>query len=450
MAVKTAFEPKDARINFDDRYYSDDFDEKREPRKRITGTQALVEFLNTTSPEEFQKNVPKRSSTLFFRRRGEKPTKSPLLSKSSATSTTSSPHTIHRKNYIEIIANPFTFSKNSKIDNNPSPDNEKASVAKNNHAAIIGSQLNRTLSKSTSIYSLPHHNDKPVLPIRKGFNSNGTQTTAASTTTGATGTATAFNRRQFPSLRTPTLADHTTKNYQPAHSIFTATTLNNDHNDLIEEGLKQRLQQYQINSLDKPGDAVSKSLAQEHIAALGVVSSMIMDEQIHEEEERTKMKKKKKSRHIQVQTMPYYPNESNNNVAVTVQTEPMNSIESNDTELKQRLKKIEHELKQEQLKNSRLQAALEETRDQFEVLSGLAYKKLREVWEEKTRWENACIEAKERCWHDHHKQIMGRHANTSEDGDMSSCFVDGTIMDFMLDTEVERASNQEEEEEDLI
>lgn len=450
MAVKTAFEPKDARINFDDRYYSDDFDEKREPRKRITGTQALVEFLNTTSPEEFQKNVPKRSSTLFFRRRAEKPTKNAILTKSSTTSTTSSPHTIHRKNYIEIIANPFTFSKNSKIDNNnPSPNNDTASIAKNNHVAIIGSQLNRTLSKSTSIYSLPHHNDKPVLPVRKGFNSSGTQTTAVNPTVTA-GTATGFNRRQFPSLRIPTLVDHTTKNNQPAHSIFTATTLNNDADDMIEEGLKQRLQQYQINSLDTPSDAISKSLAKEHIAALGVVSTMIMDEQTHEEEERTKMKRKKKSRHIQVQTMPYYPNESND-VAVTVQTEPSTSIESNDTELKQRLKKMEHELKQEQLKNSRLQAALEETRDQFEVLSGLAYKKLREVWEEKTRWENACIEAKERCWHDHHKQIMGRHATTtSEDEDLSSCFVDNTIMDFMLDTEVEGASNQEEEEEDLI
>jgi hypothetical protein len=236
------------------------------------------------------------------------------------------------------------------------------------------------------------------------------------------------------------LVDQST-NKPAAHSIFTTTTTNSN-DDMIEGGLKQRLNQYQINSLDVPSDAISKSLAQEHLVALGVVSSMMMDEQ----KDQTTMKKKK-SRHIQVQTMPYYPNE--NSKAVAVQTEePMLSDSSkvNDTELLlKKFEKMEQELKQERLKNSRLQAALEDTRDQFEVLSGLAYKKLREVWEEKTKWENACIEAKERCWHDHQQQIMAR---PTEDDDVSSTFIDGTIMEFMLDQDIETRQQQQDEEDE--
>lgn len=362
MAVKTAYEPKDARITFNEKYYSDDIDQiKKEPRKRITGTQALVEFLNTTSPEEFQK---KRSSALFFGRK--KSNKKPS----------------HRKSYIEIIANPFNRTKKTGM-------------------TMIGAQLDRSLSKSTSIYS-----DQPVLPINRKSPMTITQ---------------ANGKRQPPSLRVARLNDN-------PHDLNTIFTITNQENDLIEGGLKQRLKNYQLNSLQKPSDIITKSLALEHISALQVVSSMMMNEQ---QEEATN---KKKCRHIQVQTMPFYPDDIA--VAVHVEHEPITIIQNNDQdELKQRLAKVENELKQEKLVSSRLQAALEETRDQFEVLSGLAYKKLREVWEEKTRWENACIETKEKCWHDHQQQILG-HINDDDD-DLS--FIDGTVMDFL-----------EDQEEDLI
>lgn len=56
---------------------------------------------------------------------------------------------------------------------------------------------------------------------------------------------------------------------------------------------------------------------------------------------------------------------------------------------------IEHLKKQiarERVKKDRLRMAYDNSCDQFEVLSGLAYKKLRVLWEEKTRWESAWFE----------------------------------------------------------
>lgn len=50
----------------------------------------------------------------------------------------------------------------------------------------------------------------------------------------------------------------------------------------------------------------------------------------------------------------------------------------------------------EESRSKRAELALEEALDNFEVISGLAYAKLRELWEEKMRWENACMELRDR------------------------------------------------------
>jgi hypothetical protein len=39
---------------------------------------------------------------------------------------------------------------------------------------------------------------------------------------------------------------------------------------------------------------------------------------------------------------------------------------------------------------------MNDSNDKSELLSALAYKKLRELWEEKSRWEAACFELQER------------------------------------------------------
>lgn len=94
------YEPKGPRIDQDDDedYSSDDMaggESREKPRKKKSSTQALVEFLNTTGPEEFQKQVvPKRGSTLFFRRRKKSPARPAMA-----------PNGGNPKKYVEIVTN---------------------------------------------------------------------------------------------------------------------------------------------------------------------------------------------------------------------------------------------------------------------------------------------------------------------------------------------------------
>lgn len=386
MTVKHAFEPKEARITFDEKYYSYDSEDMK-GRKRVTGTQALVEFLNTTSPEEFHKRPAKRSSTLFFKRKNDK-----------KTSSTEAGNANHRKSYIEIIANPFAFTRSKN----------------NNTNKTTPPSLSDTTN--TSIY------DQPVLPTHR--KSTQTQTNY---------------RRQTPSLRVSALNSfYESTSSDQLHTVFNAIHNSNTPDDLIEGGLKQRLEKYQSNQ--KPSDMISSRLAKEHLLALEVVSSMVEEEDGHVSDNYNK-KKKKKARHIQVQTMPFYPNQRDdtNNKKERDNYNLNPEIEPDQEQLKEKLAKVEKELKLEKALNSRLQASLNDTRDQFEVLSGLAYKKLREVWEEKTRWENACIETKEKCWHDHQQLILVKSSREEESDTLSF-----TTMDILED---EDDSN---DEEDLI
>ena len=88
--------------------------------------------------------------------------------------------------------------------------------------------------------------------------------------------------------------------------------------------------------------------------------------------------KTNKIRHMQIQTeaCPYYPPQ--------LQVEPTVVPPTNKQYTDQDFEK----------RAARAEAALENALDHFEVISGLAYKKLREIWEEKVRWENACMELK--------------------------------------------------------
>jgi hypothetical protein len=435
MAVKTTFEPKDPRITFEEEYNSDDqhdwTSDEQQPRKRKTGTQALVEFLNTTSPEEFQKDSPKRPSALFFRRRKPTNNNKPI--------TVAPVPPIHRKNYIEIIANPFMFNKTKSSSSNATTPTTSISTSTSTsttttttrtptHAGttagssttVIGSQLVRTLSKSsTSIYT-------PPLPTRKSIysNNNGSLQTSRSP---SVLTNAGFVRRQ-PSLRVD--ISSTAKQTLPMN-ILPMMMNNVQVDDVIEEGLKHRLNQFKKLELDKPSDFISKIIAQEHTAALDMLFSLTNDSQ--------QQRKKRRPRHIQVQTMPYVDQETTTTTQIVMDDEAKEDDELLDHQVtRQRLEKVEKELKQEKLINSRLEAALEETRDQYEMLTGLAYKKLREVWEEKSRWENACIETKERCWHDHQQQILGNL------DDSQSILCPSLGMDFLLEEENEYEEEEEE------
>ncbi|OZJ05349.1 hypothetical protein BZG36_01578 [Bifiguratus adelaidae] len=66
-------------------------------------------------------------------------------------------------------------------------------------------------------------------------------------------------------------------------------------------------------------------------------------------------------------------------------------------QLTQTIQQLERKLQKEQRSKRRLLAAMQDSRNKFEVLSGLAYRKLRELWEEKCRREMECLELEERC-----------------------------------------------------
>jgi hypothetical protein len=105
------------------------------------------------------------------------------------------------------------------------------------------------------------------------------------------------------------------------------------------------------------------------VRALGITHTL--DNENHRDDS------KRKVRHMQVQTEQIVTTiPTNNNTVSIIPTT------SDETEFEKRAKRAE--------------AALENALDHFEVISGLAYKKLREIWEEKMRWENACMELRDR------------------------------------------------------
>ncbi|CEP12092.1 hypothetical protein [Parasitella parasitica] len=347
MAIKSSFEPKDARITFEEEYYQSDEEKdltidwnQQQPRKRKTGTQALVEFLNTTCPEEFYKDAPKRPSALFFRKR--KP----------AVATTSEKQ---RKNYIEIIANPFNFK----------PKSSKSSPSSSH--PIIPMRQGTILPKCNvgGVNSTPNMLAPAPLLLAKG---------------GGIGRPSLEPlKRRGEEQEQEDIDEEETLNVLPESQ--SAST--KEQNDIIEKGLKQRLNHYKDLQLQKPSDLISKSVAQEHTMALEVVFSMVNN---HQQEREENTKRKTNTRHVQVQTMPY----------------------THDTDRgEETLMLVQKELEQEKLLNSKLEATLEEIMDHYEALCGLAYSKLRQIWEEKVRWENACFEAKEHCWTQHQQQVLG-------------------------------------------
>lgn len=61
------------------------------------------------------------------------------------------------------------------------------------------------------------------------------------------------------------------------------------------------------------------------------------------------------------------------------------------------VEELQRQIALEKQRQKRLEAAMNTTCDQFEVLSGLAYVKLRMIWEEKMHWESAYFALKEQC-----------------------------------------------------
>ncbi|ORZ21604.1 hypothetical protein BCR42DRAFT_407917 [Absidia repens] len=207
--------------------------------------------------------------------------------------------------------------------------------------------------------------------------------------------------------------------------------------DAIEAGLAQRLERCNLAGVEKPSDKVTQLLVNEHVRALDVS----FQQQVHTNQT-TGTVATKKVRHVQVQTMAIEQDKQQKPPAIKItsflprqqlpllslskdssSSSPSSSSSSvsgsgsqfpspvsdsgvgvDDNEITTTattittcsqatiIDRLEKELAGEKKQRQRVEASLNDTRDHFEVLSGLAYKKLREIWEEKLKWENACME----------------------------------------------------------
>lgn len=361
---KSSFQPKNPRAvsiyHIDEDDMDDLLDEKVNGGKKImTGTQALVEFLKTTSPEEFQRTVPERSSNIFARIRKQKrnhptppPVPTPSISaKSVPSSTISLPVTINstytaptsyhgselnnstsgnaRKNYIEIKPQKMV---SRSAGNSRSPSFETSSFVSRNNNSINNNNNNKNNNNSSN-------KGEPILP----------------------------NKKRESSLYSGSLHYSNSINSK-LYKLNDEYLSKSDEMDEIESALLQRLERMKLINHQLPGDQVATGLATEHVRALAITHSLDNDHLRNDQ--------KKNIRHMQVQT------EIEANVAVQTIINKPTSTSKDDVDFENRAKRAE--------------AALENALDHFDVITGLAYKKLREIWEEKMRWENACMDLRDR------------------------------------------------------
>lgn len=498
MPHRGAFEPKDARVTnmYEDEDDDDELDDwsftsssdvtPRPRRKLMTGTQALAEFLITTSPEEFQKtNPPKRSSNLFFRRRKNKHARQPSTPSTTASSIRSfAPNTVQRMNHIEIVANdgpPSTSlariasrTKNGssisrapvprKGINTSSPSSNAAAAAAitpNDPGPILPS--NRSIKhRESSIYSesIRHSKSTTTMSVPAANNSNNNSNNNGTVNSNNypsirgrplmrhdTGTTVSFGRRMsehtfggtmsnpdnsrnivsaaaavagpppppiHPSMQQQQQQYRQERDKKATEALV--THMASQEIEVMEKALIQRLERFQLAKMDKPSDTVAAGLATEHIKAL----QASLDDQAETDNlfnQHHHPSPKRPVRHVQVQTMSSsFSDESiskspNNNNSMTAAEDtthtiihhnnnnnasrPTSATSENEASL---VEQLQQQLAHERQQRRQLQAALDETCDHFETLSGLAYKKLRELWEEKNHWENACIELRERLF----------------------------------------------------
>ncbi|KAI7885035.1 hypothetical protein K492DRAFT_234380 [Lichtheimia hyalospora FSU 10163] len=459
MPHKGAFEPKDARVTnmYEDEDDDDELDDwsftsssdvtPRPRRKLMTGTQALAEFLITTSPEEFQKsNPPKRSSNLFFRRRKNKHSRQPSTPSTTASSIRSfAPNTVQRMNHIEIVAN----------DGPPSTSLARIASRTKNGSLISRTPVARPILPSnrsikhreSSIYSesIRHSKSTTTMSVTANNNNNNNGTVNSNNYPSIrgrplmrhdTGTTVSFGRRMSEHTFGGTLS-----NPDNSRNIVTAaaavapppppvhpsmqqqqqqyrqerdkratealvTHMASQELEVMEKALIQRLERFQLAKMDKPSDTVAAGLATEHIKAL----QASLDDQVETDNlfNHNHASPKRQVRHVQVQTMTSsFSDEPNNTkTSMTAAVEDTNTIIHNNNASRPTsseneaslVEQLQRQLAHERQQRRQLQAALDETCDHFETLSGLAYKKLRELWEEKNHWENACIELRERLF----------------------------------------------------
>ncbi|SAM05013.1 hypothetical protein [Absidia glauca] len=449
MQNKSSFLPKDARIMS---YYDDDEMDTElgelgdlnpsgatTRRKKTTGTQALAEFLSTTSPEEFQSNKSKGSSSpiaqrptsaepssiSFFKLRKSKRalnrlSNNNLLNPSKAIFSSmqntqqSSNINYGRKNYIEIT---------------PKTSSSAATAA----AATVTSspvlpQMGHHKKRDSSLYSGSLRHSSSIRSQLTAFSATAATTTANGRMVGRhltrqdpmeTGyvTPNLWNQHQMTlaggnSNKRRNDIKGTADDQQQRKGLTQALLSTTTNMDVIEAGLIQRLERSKLAGFEKPSDQVAQTMGNEHVRALDVSFQQESTTTTTMTDTTTTTTKttKPRVRHAQVQTMDIGPEKDtlprSSLSSLSILSSPIISgsqfpspvsdtatnMTSQGTQDTATIEQLKQQLDEEKKHRQRLQASLDDTKDHFEVLSGLAYKKLREIWEEKLRWENTCID----------------------------------------------------------
>ncbi|KAF7728183.1 hypothetical protein EC973_006577 [Apophysomyces ossiformis] len=370
MVHKGALEPKNAKAHSHYHAKNEDEDEMDESTtSAVTGTLALAHFFNTTGPEEFQR--PQRSPNTFFRRRKNKKGPSPTASNSTSTndrppplSSSSSPTptstlSAASRRYIEII--PKSDFKQEPSVQSAAHNEMVPSIATNPILPSNAKQRESSLYSVSQLSTISSGSHKKSIKRQNTVGSSMTRRSTRSTVTTAS--------QYFPQLAAHdfSLAEEDTPEENQKATEFLMSRF--DGVDTIEAALRQRLERLQVLQYEKPSQVVAAGLATEHLRALQA-SALDQNEAT-----------KKKVRHVQVQTSPV----KEIDVSEVRIDHVSNSADDS----------LERQLVEEKWQSKRLEAALDTSCDHFEVLAGLAYKKLRELWEEKSRWENSYMELRQ-------------------------------------------------------
>ncbi|CAO3667718.1 unnamed protein product [Umbelopsis vinacea] len=397
--------------------------------KRATSTQALADFLASTGPEEFfEKQTVKRGSKLFARLRKKQPD---VIPKAAVVD--------NHKKYVEIIPN---YPR-------PRDDWNASSLPASSAAAKCAMEI----SKALSAHSLkvppqqppPYQSIKDMTPVepRKPIPSSKDNRTLSPTVPPIP--LKSFRRNSKISLASSSGDTTTTITTNPIDDRCSEgrrksarRSSRNHEMDLVEAALSQRIEarrksfasSNRNSSATTASDLVATEIANEHVKALQRTSV----EQIDAFEFNCHRKRRtpnttmtipaaalnrRRIRHAQVQTTdsPYISQStavsietqtdlgepcistSSSTESDTTMTERKSAIMEDDdlaTELYRTIDLLQQQLAEEQRSKRRLVAAMRDSRDKSELLSALAYKKLRELWEEKCKWEGDCLQLRDR------------------------------------------------------
>ncbi|RUP43327.1 hypothetical protein BC936DRAFT_137338 [Jimgerdemannia flammicorona] len=495
-----------------------DTPEDGQGRSKNASTQALVDFLNTTGPEEFKDTHPKRVTTLFFR--GRKKLSFPVRT----------PPANSGKNYVEIVpkiqedlngessvntsvrcdqtvraaASNFTSAQSPErstvmMDKElpilPLPSPQKSRIR---GAAVEGRiNLGRTLSNATkfssarsmkplSLRTEPDKISSIVAPLaappHTGGDASIAKTSSLKTRSMTSSTINLPGLSEIVSI--PNTSDQkcpiTSETYKrennlPMSQILTqiqtqnsydtnpveskksergtdnveATSYQNNDDysqprlrnashqqeemDLVEAALLQRIEVVWAGMDTKsPSGSTVFTEVEEHACALHetslveiqAVESIIketkqyrrqQDRYLTSHEMSNLRDLRKRVRHVQTQTAEIVskknaytqieaiitPDLSNATELSTVEFDQSHDSSKrhgshHSKELRDQIAALLQALARMQRSRKRLVAGMKDSRDKFETLSSLAYRKLRDLWEEKCRWEEEVVELRAR------------------------------------------------------